>query len=262
MKISKSNLRNWFFPKLRMIPYDFSKWPKLQGHRGAWKNSRLQENSTESLREAKKLGFRMVEFDVRMTKDRQVVLCHDRDLRRIAQSDLVVSESTYQELEKWTELPRLSDLLRDSKTPEYFNIEIKSEFFSDQGIERRIAEMLKHSPTEKRILFSSFDPLCLWKLSHHLPTIPRAKLFFEGSEKDLPFWVDSLALMSVLDVHMVNLESRFFESVHTSKWNPQRLPVSLWTVNDPEQIADYLRLGVQSVITDCDSGDLVNALDH
>ncbi len=69
---------------------------KIIGHRGA---AGLElENTLASLRRAKELGVDGIEFDVRLTADRQLVLCHDADLSRVSNSSVKIAEATLAEL--------------------------------------------------------------------------------------------------------------------------------------------------------------------
>lgn len=63
---------------------------RVIGHRGA--AGLALENTLESLRKAVDLGVHGVEFDVRLTSDRQLVLCHDADLLRVGGSDLRIRD--------------------------------------------------------------------------------------------------------------------------------------------------------------------------
>lgn len=56
---------------------------KIIGHRGA--AGLALENTLESLRAGINAGAHSIEFDVRLTKDGEVVLCHDSDLKKISQ---------------------------------------------------------------------------------------------------------------------------------------------------------------------------------
>ena len=71
---------------------------RIIGHRGA---SGLElENTLASLRLAVALGVDGVEFDVRVSKDRQLVLCHDKNLSRISESKAKVADLTLAELKR------------------------------------------------------------------------------------------------------------------------------------------------------------------
>jgi len=69
---------------------------KIIGHRGA---AGLElENTLASLQKAKDLGVDGVEFDLRITRDRQLVLCHDDDTGRVSSKNLKIKGSTLYEL--------------------------------------------------------------------------------------------------------------------------------------------------------------------
>jgi glycerophosphoryl diester phosphodiesterase len=71
---------------------------RIIAHRGA---SGLElENSLAALSRAVELKVDGVEFDVRLTKDRQLVLCHDASLRRVTDSNARVADLTLTELRK------------------------------------------------------------------------------------------------------------------------------------------------------------------
>lgn len=61
------------------------------GHRGFVQEA--VENSLEGLAASKKAGANMVELDVLMTKDKQLVICHDNHLKRLAGQNITVSQS-------------------------------------------------------------------------------------------------------------------------------------------------------------------------
>ena len=71
---------------------------KIIGHRGA---AGLElENTLASLQKAQELGVAGIEFDVRLTSDRQLVLCHDADLSRVSNSNAIIKHNTLAELQK------------------------------------------------------------------------------------------------------------------------------------------------------------------
>ena len=64
-------------------------------HRGAFKKNNFPENSIASLREAIRLGCTGSEFDVRMTADSVLVICHDP-----VHGGLTIESNTYESLKK------------------------------------------------------------------------------------------------------------------------------------------------------------------
>ena len=88
---------------------------KIIGHRGV--AGLKLENTLESFQLAVDLGVDGVEFDVRATRDGQIVVCHDDMLNRISKSSKSISQLTYAQLQKITltnggRVPLLSDVLK------------------------------------------------------------------------------------------------------------------------------------------------------
>jgi glycerophosphoryl diester phosphodiesterase len=71
---------------------------RIIGHRGA---AGLElENTIASLKKALEVGVSGVEFDIRLTADRQLVLCHDDDLSRVSNSSAKICELTLNDLKQ------------------------------------------------------------------------------------------------------------------------------------------------------------------
>lgn len=71
---------------------------KIISHRGA--ANLAPENSLQALRVSKNLGVDGVEIDVRVTKDNQLVVFHDKTLVRLAHSDQEISKMTLADLRR------------------------------------------------------------------------------------------------------------------------------------------------------------------
>jgi glycerophosphoryl diester phosphodiesterase len=89
---------------------------KIIGHRGA--AGLALENTLPSLELARLLGVDAVEFDVRLTRDRHFVLCHDNYLDRISTSDYRLSDFSLAELQaiilndEQSRIPTLEEAMR------------------------------------------------------------------------------------------------------------------------------------------------------
>lgn len=220
--------------------------PSWQAHRGYHKSEK--ENSLGSLRAAARQGAEMCEFDVRLTKDQVPVLFHDVDLKRLTGRSGLLSEVTCAELATFSEVPTLQQVLTDSQVPHRFNIEIKSEQIWNDPLERRVAEVIKQTKSQDRVLFSSFNPLSLWKLQTLLPESPRALLVAKDLENR---WLREMAFAPFLSLHGLNLQDQMLPDEKSVRaWKRQGFLVSVWTVNEQDQIRRYLEWGVDSIITD------------
>lgn len=79
-----------------------SKKPYLIAHRGGVVDSTNAENSLPALQAAYKRGYKMVEIDVRLTKDSVFIIQHDRNFKRYFGVDRSVTDMTWAEIKQLT----------------------------------------------------------------------------------------------------------------------------------------------------------------
>jgi glycerophosphoryl diester phosphodiesterase len=87
---------------------------QVVGHRGV-RNIEV-ENTRSSLLKAQEFGVDAVEFDVRLTKDKQLVVCHNRNLRAIYGVNRNIDSLTFDEFKDLRSkngetIPTLQDIL-------------------------------------------------------------------------------------------------------------------------------------------------------
>lgn len=81
-------------------------------HRGAWKNTKVPQNSIASFEEAVKLGCEGSEFDVHLSADSVTVLFHDRDKEGLMIEKTSYGELSEEKLSNGEVLPQLLDFLK------------------------------------------------------------------------------------------------------------------------------------------------------
>lgn len=111
---------------------------KIIGHRGA--ASIALENTLESIAVALSLDIDAIEFDVRRTKDNQLVVMHDEDTGRIAAEKLSAHKSTLKEIQKLRlhnneHIPSLDEALQLIGSKKPVIIDIKDNKVADQILE-------------------------------------------------------------------------------------------------------------------------------
>ena len=74
------------------------KLPLIIGHRGA--KGIAPENSLSGFKKAVELGTDAVELDVHLSKDNQLVVFHDMDLKRLTGQKILIKQLTFRELKK------------------------------------------------------------------------------------------------------------------------------------------------------------------
>lgn len=241
-----------FFHNWRPDPWPTNHFnlPKWQIHRGYCLNG-LQENTLEAFRESNRLGYKMIELDVQLSKDGIPVVFHDNNLERISGRKERVSELNAEELKKLANAPSLEEVLMDPKIPPYINIEIKNRSATDHSVAYAVSKVVKKQNAMSRIIFSSFNPLSLRILWKELPNVPRALLATDDrSDPDSRIYLRKLWLGGIAHANMLNLDKKMINSNLLKRLNERNIPIAAWTVNDSSMAEVLLNKGLVSIISD------------
>lgn len=142
------------------------------GHRGS--QGTAHENTVASLRDAMAADADMIEFDIRLTRDKVPVLAHNLHLYGTQKRELVfLRRYTLAELQKRTAdsehpITTLDVALKECLGKIYLNIELK-----EASAVGPTLDVIKRHITKKgdwdSILFSSFKPLALRAIRKQVP---------------------------------------------------------------------------------------------
>jgi len=217
-------------------------------HRGASANA--PENTLAAMELAISKGADWVEIDVQETRDGEVVVIHDSDLKKIGGSGRKVFESTLAELQSvdigsWKDpsfsdqrIPTLQQLLELCKDRIKVVIELKY-YGQEERLEERVASIVEAVGMQ--------DQIAIMSLSY--PAVQKMKSI-------RPQWqVGLLASVSIGDITRLeadffavnaNFASRaFIKHVHS-----RGKKLLVWTVNDPISMSAMMSKGVDGIITD------------
>ena len=89
----------------------------LAAHRG-WR-AKYPENTMRGFREALKLDIDAIEMDVHMTKDYQIVVCHDASLDRTTDTSGVITQMTLEEIRKADAGIKFGEEFKGEKIPTF-----------------------------------------------------------------------------------------------------------------------------------------------
>jgi len=133
----------------------------IAAHRGA--HNHVPENSLASIEEAILLGIDAVELDIRFTKDRKLVLMHNKTIDGTTNGKGLVSDYTFDEIRKFrllhkktvTEelIPTLEEALLAAKGKILVDLDIKQDECLDS-----IMALVTRTGTEKNCLFFVYEP--------------------------------------------------------------------------------------------------------
>lgn len=239
--------------------------PKLQSHRG-FRNTELslregsnislrdsqdislRENTLASIQKAYELGYLMVEFDVRLTKDQHVILYHDDKI-----AGKHISRLTLSEIKVLEDVDLLADVFRwysRLKIESFkFNIEIKSR--TTNGIlEKHVYQLVQQYVLQKNILISSFNPISLMYFRLFDQTIFRSLLLTFSNESGNNFVIKNMMLNVLARPNALHLNHEDWDFQKFKKMIEKKVPIVLWTCNDLNLINQYFTEGIVGVISD------------
>jgi glycerophosphoryl diester phosphodiesterase len=202
------------------------------GHRGGRGEGWPRENTIAAFERARAEGARAVELDVRTHAGRVIVL---HDATRASPAEL-----------RAMQVPTLDEALAWARERDVaVNVELKHDVPSRAALARAAARIVRAS--EADVLFSSFDPLLVAAAGALAPRVPRALLFHARQAR----WADALrAAMRPGFASTIHLERTQTEPRAIARARARGLRVGVWTVNDPDEAADLVALGVETIITD------------
>jgi glycerophosphoryl diester phosphodiesterase len=225
----------------------------LLAHRGA--SIDAPENTIAAFREAAAQGADGVELDVQVCSSGEVVVCHDERLTRLAGVDWKLSETPLWKLRKAdvgtalgfaaAQIPLLEEVV-DALPPHFLiNVELKCEAVEDRGLSARVVEQIDRLGIGHRVVISSFNPFCLWRVADLSPTLRRGLLV----DPDKSFaWQDSV-LAPLVSNHSIHPSLGQCSAPRVDAWRRRGLRVACWTVDDPTAAQRLEASGVSYCIT-------------
>lgn len=232
-------------------------YPQLIAHRGAGKKA--PENTLSAMRLGAKNGFKMMEFDVKLSQDGVAMLLHDDTIDRTSNGVGLANNYTFVELlnfdfGSWLDPKYAGEPILSLATLAQFtiahdicsNIEIKPvtglEAETGASVARQAQALWAKAKTAP--LLSSFSETALAAARLAAPELPRALLI----EKQVPD--DILQRLERLDCVALNLDTRLATEALVNKVRLAGYEVCIWTVNDYERAQELVRWGCKGIVTD------------
>ena len=231
-------------------------YPRLAAHRGAGKLA--PENTLAAFRVGYAHGYRMAEFDVKLSADGVAFLLHDDTLDRTTNARGRADALTWRELAQldagsWHStahagepLATLAAVARWSRAHDVaVNIEIKPTRGRERETGAAVAldALTLWSGSGMPPLLSSFSEAALDAAREAAPDLPRAYL-----TDDVPHdWRDCTARLGCI---AIDIEHTRLTKARIGEFHDAGLRVVTWTVNDPARAAELLAWGVDTLITD------------
>ena len=207
----------------------------LQGlaHRGLH-NEKFTENGMNAFKNAIDHGTAF-EFDIHLTKDNELVVCHDENLVRTTGKEGIIEDLTLQEIRDNYRLldggviPTFQEVLDLNQEKVPMAIELKVFRKNYKPLAAKCKEMLRKNIKDKRnVLLISFDPRSLWPFKHE--GYIRSLLVAKSDEYTWFF---------KFTVESVDLEDVLYQEKRVQRYVKNHFS-NVWTIENEEQLNSML----------------------
>lgn len=219
------------------------------------------------------LGYRYIETDVQVTKDGVVVVFHDDTLERTTNGVGAVGDWLWEDLSHLDAAYRFSpdgeghplrgrgvrisrlDATFDRYRDVRFNIDLKA-----RGCEWLVAEVIAKAQRQDSVMVGSFSDRRLGRFRRITKGAvatsagPQAAMaMYAASRVGRTVHRSPKAYQLPFRMRGASVDTKLVEAVHAAD-----AQIHLWTVNEPEDMARFLSMGVDGIVTD--RPDLLNVV--
>lgn len=158
---------------------------QIISHRGY--SAKYPENTMIAFQRAVEVGTHGIELDVQLSKDGEVVICHDETIDRTSNGRGYIKDMTVKELKRYDfgskfnrihakyefqEIPTLREYFEYIKDFDVFtNVELKTNMFKYEGIQEKVWDLIKEFDMEERVIISSFNHHSILEMKKIAPYI-------------------------------------------------------------------------------------------
>jgi glycerophosphoryl diester phosphodiesterase len=221
---------------------------EITGHRGA--AAEAPENTIAAIEKAIEAGADYCEIDVQESADGVLVVVHDADLKRVANVDAKIHETTCEDLRKFDvgvwfsdefkgeKIPTLDEVIEVAKGRIKLNIELKYNGH-DRQLATRVAESVARHEFEEHCVLTS---LKIEGLREAKRANPQLKIGLAVAR--------ALGDLTKIESDFLSVNADFATAANVDTIQSVGKEVHIWTVNDRKTMLRMIDLGVDNIITD------------
>jgi glycerophosphoryl diester phosphodiesterase len=208
-------------------------------HRGA--SAYEPENTLRSFKRAIEMKADMIEFDVRLSRDRHLVIMHDERVDRTTNGDGPVKEKTLSELRrldagKEERVPTLEEVIDLARGKTGFVIELK-----EPGTEEGIISLVKEDGLVGDVFIVSFYQDLIKRVKCLEPRIRTGLILYSSP--------DPIGLAKGCIADAVAPFHDFVTKDLVQRAHDSGLIIITWTVDNREEAEELRDMGVDGIVT-------------
>jgi glycerophosphoryl diester phosphodiesterase len=234
--------------------------PYVVAHRGI--SGKAPENTLASFTLACETpGIDMIELDVRLSKEDEVIVLHDRTLQRTSTGNGAARNYSITEIKEfdagsWFDpafskerIPTLQEVLTLVNRRRWINIELKSDFFFPEKpglLERRVLETVRNLGCEDNVMYSSFNHRMMANLKRLSPRAVTGVLYSLGRDFGrMPSKLARRVGASVFVCAKREVTKRMLDDARS-----HNVAFYVYTLNSTSAVSNMRELGVDGVLSD------------
>ncbi len=233
--------------------------PYVIAHRGI--SAKYPENTLIAFEHAANIsGVDMIELDVRLSKDEEVIVLHDRTLQRTSTGNGLARNYTLNELKEfdagswfhpkftYERIPTLREALQKVGAQLWIDIEIKSDWLRPEPpflLEEKILQVVQECGMSSRVFFSSFNHRLLLNLKKIKSSVITGVLYnFSYDFFKMPSDLAEQVGASIFVCAKRELTHRMVDNAHK-----HGIAVYVYTLNSVKDAKKMLSYGVDGIMS-------------
>lgn len=218
---------------------------KVISHRG-YKQGGV-ENTLEAIEAAAHFEPAYVEIDIQQTKDDEMVVIHDRSLKRLANKKRKIRNSTLKELKKVKlkqngfvgQIPTLEEAIQLTQQEQQpLLLDIKTNPTDSLDFPQQLVDLLTKYKVQNYYLIQSQDENFLKRVKQINPQIQVGLIITALPSKDFS------------DFQFLSLKYKLANQNLLDSQVKEKRPIFLWTLDQPAEIELFMHKNIEAVITD------------
>ena len=237
--------------------------PLILAHRGA--NQRAPQNTIPAFESAIANGASGVEFDVQMSSDGVLVICHNFTVDETSNGEGKVCEKTFEELRaldfgswfseafKGTQIPTLEETLDCVKDMEVINVEIKRPPAENMEVVDKTVAMILEKGLKEKVVVSSFDFLVTDRVKELCPDM-KVGLLYDPKDCDDKRLLTG-GFLDVAKEHKADALHPYYVLTkvphsYVKKCHENGIAINVWGIKGATPLDNYKNSDVDIIITD------------
>lgn len=203
------------------------------------------EHTFEGYDDAIEKGSKFIEQDLAITKDGELIVSHDKNLKRLLKQDVNINEIDLKKIrnykfENGESLHTLEEVFDKYGKNINYVVETKTQDNSNFEMENKLIDLVQNKKLDRKIVFQSFDLESLLYLKKYFP------------ENKFMLLADNLNVIKKLDVKGVDIICLYYKEMNSEiidEIHEMGKKAYSYTIDDENIMSDLVAAGLDGFFT-------------